>query len=118
MHAPTRPLTIEGYTIDVPETVKPEYQRAYAAYFLHTFLGTTEMTKHAPKLHDEFYGPNRNPVETQKIWRTVGHQAHEDAQRLFEQRTISHPKTLVDVMTATEEAPEFIEAFRRIRQPA
>jgi len=125
MNGQTIPMKIEGYTVDVPETVRPEYQRAYAAYFLHSFLGTTAMTEQTPKLHAEFYGEGRSAVETQKIWRQVGHQAHEDAQRFIDERTNAHqdnsaqkttqPKNLVDLMVATGEHPALIARVLRTR---
>jgi len=115
MHAPTRQLRIESYMAGVPEAIKPEYERAYVAFFLHYVLGETEMSKQTPKLHAEFYGPNRNPVVTQELWRNVGHQAHEDAQRLIEERTIARPRNLVNLMVATGENPLFLANFRRTR---
>jgi hypothetical protein len=75
------------------------------------------MTEQTPKLHDEFYGENRNPVQTQRIWKTVGYQAHEDAQRLLQEGTITkpNPSNLLSLMSAAEENPVFVEAFARTR---
>jgi hypothetical protein len=68
------------------------------------------MVEQTPNLYNEFYGENRNPVQTQRIWKTVGYQAHEDAQRLLQERTDNtpNPLDLLSLMSATGENPVFV----------